>query len=86
MKPHSSFWLLIFRYLLNKRGEKGRIIFSDDKNWFPISSRMAALSRATQAIWSTLLRQPEAVDQADSCRNLDESSHWRGTEKDMQSE
>lgn len=61
--------------------KKGRIIFSDDKNWFPISFRMAALSQAAQAIWSTLLRRPGAVDQADSCRNLDECSHWRQTKR-----
>ena len=45
-------------------------MFSDGKNWFPISSTMTASFPATQAIWPTLLRLPGAVDQGDSCLHL----------------
>lgn len=49
---------------------KKRVMFSDDKNWFPISSTMTASFPATQAIWPTLLRRSRAVDQGDSCLHL----------------
>lgn len=55
---------------LHPRSVKKEVMFSDDKNWFPISSTMTASFPATQAIWPTLLRQPGAVDQGDSCLHL----------------
>lgn len=59
---HNYIWALA----LLKKG----VMFSDDKNWFPISSTMTASFPATQAIWPTLLRLPGAVDQGDSCLHL----------------
>lgn len=39
LTAHLQVW-----YLINKNGEKGRIIFSDDKNWFPISSKKGCIT------------------------------------------
>lgn len=49
---------------------KGRPVFSDDRNWFPISTTMTASFPATQTIWPTLPRQRAVVDQGDSCLHL----------------
>lgn len=59
---HKYVWALA----LLKKG----VMFSDGKNWFPISSTMTASFPATQAIWPTLLRLLGAVDQGDSCLHL----------------
>lgn len=65
-EPPYSLHKYVWALALLKKG----VMFSDDKNWFPISSTMTASFPATQAIWPTLLRLPGAVDQGDSCLHL----------------
>lgn len=73
----SELVLLLTQLFLRRSSTKKVVMFSDDKNWFPISSTIIASFLAAREIWPTLLSMLGAVDQGYSCPHLRPASQIR---------